>query len=159
MPRESRLDLKIPEKVSTCAWDDIALNSLRGGEPQIYDQACLLSDFYFQVFNGGIEGWIGNRYFFRIHDVRKALRNIGGTAALEIEALLVQVLPFLNFEFDPLLEPPDPIFYLQRILKDDPGWGEIKDRVNQQIWALKNEFRAEGEEYFAMHWKSFSAIG
>jgi hypothetical protein len=159
MPRSSRFDHGYPEAIPTVAWDDIVWNSLGGVDPQIYVEACLLSDFYFQVFNRGIEGWIGNRHFFRIHEVRKALRNIGGTAALEIESLLAQVLPFLDFSFDPLIVPPDPIYYLQRPLKDDPGWEEIKDRVNERIWTLKNEFRTEGEEYFAAHWKSFSAVG
>ncbi len=159
MPRASRFDYGFPEEIPTTAWDDIVWNPLGGGDFQIYDSACILYDFYYQVMNGGIDGWIGNRYFFQIHEVRRALKNIGGKATLEIEGLLVKVLPFLNFEFDPLLEPPDPIFYLQRTLKDDPRWEEIKDRVNKRIWTLKNEFRAEGEEYFAAHWKSFSVVG
>jgi hypothetical protein len=158
MPRSSRFDHGFPEAIPTVAWDDIVWNSLGGGDPQIYVEACLLSDFYFQVFNGGIEGWIGNRHFFRIHDVRKALRNIGGTAALEIEALLAQVLLFLDFSFDSLIGPPNPRFYYQDVLQENSGWEKLKNHVNERIWALKNEFRAEGEEYFASNWKSFSAV-
>jgi hypothetical protein len=159
MPIDNMLGIKDENEMPTPAWDDIVQNSLKSGQTEIYDEACLLWDFYYKIYNGGIESWISNMHFFRVHDVRRVLRNIGGTATLEIKELLLELLPFLNFGFDPLMPQDNPMFYHRRTILDGPEWEIIKQRIDDRLSVLKQEFRREGEEYFAAHWHRFGVRG
>jgi hypothetical protein len=156
MPIDNRGGLRDENEFPTPAWDDIVQNSLGAGQAEIYEAAGILWDFYYQVYNGGIEGWIANRYFFQVHEVRRILRKVGGTATLEIENLLIQILPCLNFSFDPLMEPDNPRFYQQYPILSGTEWEIVKKIFGERISALKQEFRREGEEYFAAHWHRFN---
>jgi hypothetical protein len=159
MPIDNMLGIKDKNEFPTSAWDDIVQNSLGSEQAEIYDEACLLWDFYYQVYNGGITSWIANEHFFRVHDVRKVLRNIGGTATLEIKGLLHKLLPFLNFGLDPLMPQDNPMFYHQRAILEGPEWEIIKQQIDERLSVLKQEFRRETEEYFAAHWYRFGVRG
>ena len=158
MPIDNRSGIRDADELPTSAWDDIVQNSLGSGQTRIYEEAGVVWDFYYQVYNGGITGWIANLYFFRIHDVRNVLVKIGGAATHEIEDLLTQILPFLNFQLDPLMEPNNPLFYQQRAIRpnDSGEWEGIREVFDKRLLALKQEFRREAEEYFASHWHHFN---
>ena len=158
MPIDNKSDIGTENDLPTPAWDDIVQNSFEAGQAKIYEQASVLWDFYYQIYNGGIDGWISNRYFFRIHDVRSILHDIGGNATLEIKNSLTQVLPFLNFQFDPLMEPHNPNFYLQSCINkgNEIEWETLRKKFNEKVFALKQEFRRECEEYFSSVWHYFN---
>ena len=55
------------------------------------------------------------------------------------------------------MEPDNPLFYLQSTINKEKNseWKIVEEDFNERVFDLKQEFRREGEEFFAAHWKHF----